>query len=235
MPRLRRLPLRPRSACASSRTRSSRRGPTTSSAPTSSGTSPRACCGARSSGSGIDYRIAEGDGAFYGPKIDLLMDRRARPLLADGDDPARRADAGAASAAPTWAPTTASTRRTSSTARCFGSLERFIGILHRALRRRLPVLARAGAGARAAGGGGAPRRRAQTSPSACAMPATASRSPSRRRRSASGSAPPSSRRSRSRSSTATARATRASRCASAAASSRRCPCPSLLAKRLATL
>ncbi len=39
----------------------------------------------------------------------------------------------------------------------FGSLERFIGILHRALRRRIPVLARAGAGARPAGRGGASR------------------------------------------------------------------------------
>ena len=39
-------------------------------------------------------------------------DGRARPLLADGDDPARLADAGSASASPTWAPTTPSTRRT---------------------------------------------------------------------------------------------------------------------------
>ena len=45
-------------------------------------------------------------------------DRRPRPLLADGDDPARLADAEAVRAHATWAPTTASTRRTSSTARC---------------------------------------------------------------------------------------------------------------------
>ena len=48
----------------------------------------------------------------------LLHGRRARPCVADGDDPARRAAARAARAAPTWAPTTASTRRTSSIARC---------------------------------------------------------------------------------------------------------------------
>ena len=103
----------------------------------------------------------------------------------------------------------------------------------RALRRRLPVLARAGAGAGAAGRRGAPRGCARPR-RAPASPATASRSPSRRRRSASGSEPPSSRRSRSRSSTATARATRASRSASAAASSRPLSLADLLA-RLATL
>ena len=44
---------------------------------------------------GIEYVIGEGEGTFYGPKIDLHMTRRARPLLADGDDPGRRADAAA--------------------------------------------------------------------------------------------------------------------------------------------
>ena len=41
----------------------------------------------------IDYYVGEGEGAFYGPKIDLHMLDVARPLVADGDDPARRADA----------------------------------------------------------------------------------------------------------------------------------------------
>ena len=44
--------------------------------------------------------------------------RRAGPLLADGDDPARCADAEAVRRSPTWARTTTSTRRTSSIARC---------------------------------------------------------------------------------------------------------------------
>ncbi len=45
----------------------------TSSAPTRSGTSPRARCARRSSGAGSTYQVNEGDGAFYGPKIDLHM------------------------------------------------------------------------------------------------------------------------------------------------------------------
>ena len=56
-----------------------------------------------------------------------------------------------------------------------GSLERFIGILHRALRRRLPVLARAGAGPRAAGRGGAPRRGRRNLAREAREPATAPR------------------------------------------------------------
>ena len=42
----------------------------------------------------IDYTVSEGEGAFYGPKIDLHMDRRSRAFLANGHDPARLADAG---------------------------------------------------------------------------------------------------------------------------------------------
>ena len=67
---------------------------------------------------GLEYDLNEGDGAFYGPKIDLHMTDVARPLVADGDDPARLRRCRSASGSPTWAPTTPSTRRTSSTARC---------------------------------------------------------------------------------------------------------------------
>ena len=49
----------------------------------------------RSSAAGSSTTLNEGDGAFYGPKIDLHMTDVARPLVADGDDPARRADAAA--------------------------------------------------------------------------------------------------------------------------------------------
>ena len=59
-------------ACsASSRGRSSRRGPTTSSAPTTSGTSRRASCVEALSRYEIEYFVGEGEGSFYGPKIDL--------------------------------------------------------------------------------------------------------------------------------------------------------------------
>ena len=46
----------------------------------------------RSSGTG-SVLIGEGEGTFYGPKIDLHMERRARPAWQIGHDPARRADA----------------------------------------------------------------------------------------------------------------------------------------------
>ena len=60
--------------CSGSRSRSSsRRGPRTSSAPTRSGTSPRPRSRRRSSGAGSSTRVNAGDGAFYGPKIDLHM------------------------------------------------------------------------------------------------------------------------------------------------------------------
>ena len=38
---------------------------------------------------GLEYTVNEGDGAFYGAKIDMHMTRLARPLLAAGDRPAR--------------------------------------------------------------------------------------------------------------------------------------------------
>ena len=78
-----------------SRTPSSRPGPTTSSAPTSSGMSPRTRCGEALERHGMQYVVGEGEGAFYGPKIDLFLQRRARTGLAARDDPVRHADAGA--------------------------------------------------------------------------------------------------------------------------------------------
>ncbi len=55
------------------RASSSRRARRRSSAPTRSGTSPRARCAPRSSGAASTTIVNEGDGAFYGPKIDLHM------------------------------------------------------------------------------------------------------------------------------------------------------------------
>ena len=79
LPRLRRLPLRP--VRPRRRASSSRRGPTTSSAPTRSGTSPRRRSRAALERHGHRVRrSSEGEGAFYGPKIDLHMTDVARPL-----------------------------------------------------------------------------------------------------------------------------------------------------------
>ena len=105
-------------------------------------------------------------------------DRRARPLLADGHDPARREHAAGDSASPIWGPTTPSIRSFVIHRALFGSLERFIGILIGALRRRLPVLARAGADPGAAGRRGPSRGRRWRSSSACARRATGSTSAS---------------------------------------------------------
>ena len=90
------------------------------------GRAPRGARAARARRTSLN----EGDGAFYGPKIDLHMTRLARPRR--GRWAPIQLDtqhAGSASASATSAPTTPSTPRTSSTARCFGSFERFIGIL----------------------------------------------------------------------------------------------------------
>ena len=97
-------------------------------APTRSGTSPRARSGRALERRGIEYYVGEGEGAFYGPKIDLHMKDVAGPRVADGDDPARCADAEAVRPhlhgcrqrrAPSYVVHRA----------LLGSLERFIGIL----------------------------------------------------------------------------------------------------------
>ena len=139
-------------------------------------------------------------------------DRRARPLLADGDDPARLADAG-----PLRPHLHGRRQRGAHAVRDPPRALRLARALHRdpdrALRRRLPVLARARPDPDPAGRGGPPRR-PRTSWRA-SWPSSASRWTSATRRSASGSATPRSRRSRSRSSTATRSRTSRSRSASA--------------------
>ena len=190
-----------------------------SSAPTRSGTSPRARCARRSSAAGIEYVVNEGDGAFYGPKIDLHMtDVLGRSwqmgtiqldaqmpqqfgLTYMGADNARaravrrstaRCSArSSASSASSPSTTAARSRSGSRPCRC-------------ACCRSARTIASAAATRRAARAAG--YRVDVDEPT---------------RRSASGSATPSSRRSRSRSSSATASRTSRSRSASAAASSRR--------------
>ncbi len=98
---------------------------------------------------GLDYELNEGDGAFYGPKIDLHMtDSLGRSwqlgtVQLDYTMPERfeLTYTGADNA---------EHRPVMIHRALFGSFERFIGILHRALRRRVPAVARAGAGDRAA-------------------------------------------------------------------------------------
>ena len=167
----------------------------------------------------IEYAVNAGDGAFYGPKIDLhmtdVLGRSWQMGTIQLDSQMPKNFGLSYMGADNREHTPYVIHRA-----LLGSLERFIGHPDRALRRRLPVLARAGPGPRAAGRRGDTSPPPTTSRPVCARPATAPRPRSRPRRSASGSAPPSSRRSRSRSSTATGSPTRASRCASAAASSR---------------
>ena len=144
----------------------------------------------------------------------------ARPLVADGDDPGGRADAAAVRPHLHGAGQRRAhaDRHPPCAARLARALHRDH---HRALRRRLPVLARAGAGAGDPGRRGPPRGGRTSCAAGSTRRATGSTSTSATRRSGSGSATPSSRRRRSRSSTATASRTSRSRCASAAASSRR--------------
>ena len=58
---------------ASSRAWSCRRGLRSASAPTTCGTAPRAPWTPRCVEEGLEFEVNEGDGAFYGPKIDLHM------------------------------------------------------------------------------------------------------------------------------------------------------------------
>ncbi len=148
-------------------------------------------------------------------------DRRARPQLADGDDPARLPDAGPVRADLHGAgqPRARARRHPPRAARLARALHRDP---RRALRGRLPVLARARAGPGRSRSGRATARPPARCASGSTPRATASRWTTATTRSASGSGTPSSRRCRSSSSTATASRTRRSRCVSAAASSRPC-------------
>ena len=174
-------------------------------------------CARRSSGAGSTYVVNEGDGAFYGPKIDLHMTDALGRAVADRDDPARLPDAAAVRAHATWAPTTPSTPPYVDPPRA----DRLVRALHRhpdrALRRRVPVLARAGPGARDPGRARPPRGGARAL-AAQARGLSGSRWTTPTRPSASGSATPSWTRSRSWSSTATKESDEAWRCASTAAS-----------------
>ena len=151
---------------------SSRPDPRTSSAPTRSGTSRRARCARRSTAAGSSTTLNEGDGAFYGPKIDLHMTDVARAVVADGHDPARCADAAAVRSHLHGRRQHGAHAVRRSTVRCFGSLERFIGILIEHYARRLSALARAGAGANPPRRRDAPRRRCGARRPGCGRPAS---------------------------------------------------------------
>ena len=118
---------------------------------------------------GIEYTINAGDGAFYGPKIDLHMTDVARPLLADGDDPARLPDAG-----PLRAHIRGRGQRRAHAVRHPPRALRVPRALHghpdRALRRRVPGLARSGAGADHPRGGRPPRGGGRARPAARRVP-----------------------------------------------------------------
>ena len=142
---------------ASTRASSSRRGPTTSSAPTRSGTSPRRRCAAALERHGIAVHDQRGRRRVLRPEDRPAHDRRARPLVADGDDPARLADAGA------LRPHLHGRRqRRAHAVRDPPRAARLARALHRhpdrALRRRLPVLARARPDPDPPGRRGPPRR-----------------------------------------------------------------------------
>ena len=98
---------------------------------------------------GLTYEINAGDGAFYGPKIDLHMTDSIGRSWQLGHRPARLLDARA------LRPALHRRRRRRAPAgddppRAAGLLRALHRHPHRALRRRVPALARAGAGDRAA-------------------------------------------------------------------------------------
>ena len=167
---------------------------------------------------GIEYALNEGDGAFYGPKIDLHMtDVLGRSwqmgtIQLDSQMPARFGLSYVGEDNAEHTPYVVHRA-------LLGSFERFIGILIEHYARRVPGLARAGAGARDPGRRGSPRGGDAHWPRSWAS--SGSRSTSRTRRWASGSATPRSRRSPTSSSGATRSPTTRSPSASAGASSRR--------------
>ena len=160
----------------------------------------------RSSGTGIEYVISQGEGTFYGPKIDLHMSDALGRSWQMGTIQADARCRGS-SASPTWAPDNDEHTPIVIHRALLGSLERFIGILTEHYARRVPLLARARAGAADPGRREPPRRRPGAAAAARGGGLPRRRRPARRDARASGSARPSSRRSRSRSSTATARRT----------------------------
>ena len=95
----------------SSRGSSSRRGRRSGSAPRRCGTAPRPRSRTRSTQRGVEYELNEGDGAFYGPKIDLHMTDSIGRSWQLGTVQLDYVDARALRPAPTRAPTTPSTAR----------------------------------------------------------------------------------------------------------------------------
>ena len=168
---------------ASSRASSSRRGRRSGSAPRRCGTRPRPRSKKALEDQGLEYDLNEGDGAFYGPKIDLHMtDTIGRSwqlgtvqldyymperfeLTYTGADNAEH-------------------RPVMIHRALMGSFERFIGILIEHYARRVPALARAGPGARAADRGPPQRLRARGGRRARTRPASGRTSTSARSRSA---------------------------------------------------
>ena len=170
LPRLRALPLRPvraraprRALDAAGQAARHRRGV---------GLRRGGARGGARSGAEIEYVVNEGEGAFYGPKIDLHMtDSLGRSwqmgtIQLDYQMPA------AVRAHATWAPTTREHTPYVIHRALLGSLERFIGILTEHYARRLPVLARARPGAGAAGRRGARRGRRRGGGAGSARPAS---------------------------------------------------------------
>ena len=77
----------------------------------------------------IPYTIAEGEGAFYGPKIDLLHGRRPRAANGRWGRSSSTRRCRHASGSRTWGRTTRSTTLYVIHRALYGSFERFIGIL----------------------------------------------------------------------------------------------------------
>ena len=95
--------------------------------------------------------INEGDGAFYGPKIDFHLARQPRTYLAVRHHPARL-PAAAERFELEYVGEDGEKQRPIMIHRvCFGSIERFIGILTEHFARQVPDVARADAGQGSAG------------------------------------------------------------------------------------
>ena len=188
---------------ASSRSSSSRRARRTGSARTRCGTRPRARWPSALRARGLDYEVNEGDGAFYGPKIDLHMTDSIGRSWQLGHGAARLLDARA------LRPDVHGRRQRRAPAgddppRADGLVRALHRHPHRALRRRVPGLAGAGAGGRPADRR-PPLEAARRWPPSCARPACAPRSTSARSPSGARSATPSCARCPTCSSSATAR------------------------------
>ncbi len=155
---------------------------------------------------GIVYTVNEGDGAFYGPKIDLHMLDVLGRALADRHRAARLPAAAALRPRATREPTTPSTTPSMIHRALLGSFERFIGILIEHFGGAFPVWLAPVQVRVLPVAGDHSGRRVRSSPR-CPPRASAPTSTSATTPSASASARPRSRRCRTSSSGATARST----------------------------